>query len=138
LAVGETWNGENQDMALLKLSRGDLDSTFGINGIASTSILTSDDYCRSSAVQSDGKIIAAGNTIVNGFLNTGILIVRFNSNGAFDNTFGTNGIVSTKIGTYGGTANSIVIQPDGKIIAAGASSGFTLVRYLNDSVYRWN
>jgi uncharacterized delta-60 repeat protein len=58
--------------------------------------------------------------------------------GAFDRTFGTNGVVTTRIGNSAGAATA-VLQPDGKIVVVGSyyiesSSDFNpvIVRYSSD------
>ena len=58
--------------------------------------------------------------------------------GDLDPTFGTGGIVTTRIGTRNhAAAAALVLQPDGKSVAAGtgfdgAVSGFALARYNED------
>ncbi len=133
IAAGRSYNGSDYDFALVRYnSNGSLDNTFGTNGIVTTSVGASSDYANSIAIQSDGKIVAAGNSF-NGS-DDDFAVVRYNSNGAFDNTFGTNGIVITSVGDSSDYANSIAIQSDGKIIAAGYSYNdsdydFALARY---------
>ncbi|HYV91718.1 MAG TPA: T9SS type A sorting domain-containing protein [Chitinophagales bacterium] len=101
---------------------GDLDSTFGINGTVTTAVCTNS-YASSVALQSDGKIVAAGGSW------DCITVVRYNSNGSLDSSFGTNGIVTTQPSNQCQTG-SVVIQPDGKIISAsGDEFGFILIRY---------
>ncbi|GEM_PF-83259 len=69
---------------------------------------------RCVAIQSDGKIIVAGDfTKYNGV--TVNRLVRLNSNGTLDATF------SSKI-KFNNTVYDIKIQPDGKIVAIGAFS----------------
>jgi uncharacterized delta-60 repeat protein len=64
-------------------------------------------------VQPDGKIVAAGTSS-----NTSELLVRLNTDGSLDSTFGTGGIVSGySIGDEGRPA--LVIQTNGKIVASG-------------------
>jgi uncharacterized delta-60 repeat protein len=63
--------------------------------------------------------------------------MRFNSDGAIDTSFGTNGVVITDIiNNNGGTRNNfledIVVQPDGKIVGLGGGFGAGMVRYNND------
>ncbi len=56
--------------------------------------------------------------------------------GALDTSFGTGGKVTTAIGSSDDDANGVVLQPDGKIVAAGSSYGtnddFALARYNAD------
>ncbi|OFY27121.1 MAG: hypothetical protein A2X01_11645 [Bacteroidetes bacterium GWF2_35_48] len=110
-------------------SSGDLDSTFGTNGSVITAIGTGDDSGLSVVIQPDGKIIVAGYS----FIGSGydFALIRFNPDGSFDNTFSDDGIVTTEAGDK---INSVVLQSDGKIIAAGVSyNGFnddvTVIRY---------
>ena len=66
--------------------------------------------------QADGKIIEAGTT--NGL----IIIKRFNRDGTSDATFGSSGIAFYAIGRNS-SADSVSIQPDGKILVEGMSDG---------------
>ncbi|MEI6823349.1 MAG: T9SS type A sorting domain-containing protein [Bacteroidota bacterium] len=116
-------------------SNGVLDSTFGTNGIDTTSIGTVQDKINAVALQSDGKIVAAG-TSSNG-TDYDFALARFNSNGTLDSTFGTNGKVTTPIGNSSDDGRAVAIQTDGKIVVAGdmhngANYDFALVRYNSD------
>ena len=120
-------------------SPGDLDTTFGIGGIVKTDIVGYIDAAYDVAIQSDGKIILAGYSIVSSATPREITLVRYMSDGSLDNTFGTNGIVISDITSSDGEAYSIAIQSDDKIIAAGYSevSGInieriTVLRYNSD------
>ena len=46
-------------------------------------------------------------------------VVRYNSNGTLDGSFGSAGKVTTDFAGFDDAATSIVIQPDGKIVVAG-------------------
>jgi uncharacterized delta-60 repeat protein len=65
-------------------------------------------------LQADGKIIMIG--FGN---NLGFIVARYNSDGTLDTTFGNNGWTSVTFGTDSASANSVDIQPDGKIIVGG-------------------
>ena len=121
MVAGYSYNGLNYDFALARYNaNGSLDSTFGTGGKVTTSILsTKDDLAWAIAIQSDGKIVVAGNTF-NGS-DTLFALVRYNVNGSLDTTFGTGGKVTTAIGDVGASAYAITIQSDGKIIIAGNS-----------------
>ncbi|PYE52999.1 delta-60 repeat domain-containing protein [Deinococcus yavapaiensis] len=133
VAAGYTSNGTNDDFALVRYnSNGSLDTTFGTNGKVTTDFGMSADFAYALVVQPDGKLVAAGATY-NGS-NSDLALVRYNSNGSLDTTFGTSGKVTTPIGTSDDQAHALVMQPDGKLVAAGqASNGsnndFALVRY---------
>ncbi len=57
--------------------------------------------------------------------NYDIPVVRLNDDGSVDSSFGKNGIVIANYGS-GDVGHDIAIQPDGKIVVEGASSGYYL------------
>ena len=114
-----------------------LDNTFGSDGKAAAIFNGNDDEAFSIAIQPDGKIIEAGWT-TNSSGNYAFAVARFSQNGSLDNTFGTNGLVSTFISGGDSTndrAYSVAIQPDGKIVVAGYSNDTT---YSAFAVARFN
>jgi uncharacterized delta-60 repeat protein len=104
---------------------GSIDSTFGTSGV--TRVKPSDGYAvaRAVALQVDGKIVLAGYTR-GGFSENSIdydfAVARLLTNGTPDFAFGSGNIVRTKFADdrHADAANAVVIQPDGKIVAAGA------------------
>src|SRR3982751_4061304 len=66
---------------------GDLDATFGLGGKLTG--WTGQAYA--VAIQSDGKIVVAGNNYVPPGWNSDFVIARYNSDGSPDNSFGTGG-----------------------------------------------
>jgi uncharacterized delta-60 repeat protein len=112
---------------------GSLDTSFDTDGKVITAIGSIDSYANSIAVQSDGKIVAAGFSLDGARYN--FAVVRYNTDGSLDTSFDTDGIVTTTIGSGGSYAYSIAVQSDGKIVAAGSSddgvkNNFAVVRYL--------
>lgn len=136
VAAGYANNGANNDFAVARYNPdGSLDPTFGTGGVAITDVAGGDDQANAAAIQSDGKIVLAGNA--NTGLNSDFAVVRYNADGSLDTTFGTGGKVTTAVGTGSDAAFAVAIQPDGRIVAAGrntnnSSSDFTLVRYNAD------
>jgi uncharacterized delta-60 repeat protein len=128
------------DFALARYNTdGSLDASFGTGGKVVTPIGTAGDNAHALAIQSDGKIVAAGLSDVGPTWD--FALARFNPNGTLDNTFGTGGKVITPIGTSDDVANDVIIQPNGKIVAVGWSESnlpsydFALVRYnINGSL----
>jgi uncharacterized delta-60 repeat protein len=112
---------------------GDLDLTFGNGGKVLTPIVSGNDYSFGAAIQSDGKIVLAGESY-NG-ANRDFALARYNPDGSLDASFGSGGKVVTPIGSRDESAGDIAIQPDGKIVVAGYSinadsfADFALVRY---------
>ncbi len=131
VVAGFLSTGGNKNFAVTRyLSDGSVDTGFGVNGVVTTPVsLTFDDEATSLAIQADGSIVAAGHT-----QNIDFALVRYDADGALDLTFGVGGVVTTNfpIGTSGGVdvANDVIIQSDGKIVAAGRSAGrFGVARY---------
>jgi len=98
---------------------GSLDLSFSTDGRVVVSIGTFDGQASAIAVQSDGKILVAGHSHNNS--NYDFALVRFNSDGTLDNSFGSAGVVTTAIGTGDDKARAIALQSDGKIVVAGYS-----------------
>jgi uncharacterized delta-60 repeat protein len=61
VVAGYSYIGSNNDFALVRYNTdGSLDTSFDSDGKVTTAIGGSDDYAKSVAIQSDGKIVAAG------------------------------------------------------------------------------
>src|SRR5512145_2793219 len=96
------------------------DTTFGTNGIVTTSIGSGNDYATAMEIQSDGKIVVAGYSH-NGSKYV-FALVRYNVDGSVDEDFGSGGKVTTSIGSGDAAAYALAIQSgDGKIVVAGVS-----------------
>jgi uncharacterized delta-60 repeat protein len=97
---------------------GSLDATFGVGGKVTTDF-GGFDQIRALLLLPDGKILAAGPATPSGNLDFGL--ARYNPDGSLDTTFGNNGLVSTDFGSLD-RAYALLLQPDGQIVAAGAST----------------
>jgi len=95
---------------------GDLDSTFGIGG----KVMTETGYAEmvhAVALQPDGKIVVAGEININGSKG---LVTRYNADGSLDQSFGFGGLIADAAhGGHSTTFTAVLVQPDGKIVAAG-------------------
>src|SRR5215471_5397208 len=105
-------------------SPGDLDPSFGNNGVLQFSISDQGTTPNSMAVQQDGKIVIGGQYGVNqsGTVVMHSFLVRLNDNGGFDPGFGTNGIVTLNLNSGGDAINTLKLQADGKIVFAGSAN----------------
>ena len=119
---------------------GDLDPTFGTGGKVITNINNNDDYGTATVVQPDGKIIVAGRSgVYAGILHS--VLARYNTDGSLDQTFGGGGTLIYPIDPEGDGISAVVVQPDGKIVAAGTlmqgpySVGFFVMRLNADGSY---
>ena len=105
---------------------GTLDTTFATGGIFTNDVqLGSDDVAYSLAIQSDGKIILAGYS--DDGSNKNAAMIRLNSNGTIDTTFGTSGKVLTDFITNKSDEIKVVKIHGltGNIIVGGTSSTTT-------------
>jgi uncharacterized delta-60 repeat protein len=128
----------NQDFALARFNAdGTLDASFGVAGMVITDFANAADYVHALALQSDGKIVAAGSSDSNGVSKTDFALARYNTDGTLDTSFGTGGKVITDFVGASDSAQAIAIQGDGKIIAVGwafngTNNDFAMARYNTD------
>ena len=89
-------SGSAQDFAIVRLTPdGNLDPTFGTNGMTTTAVALNNDWLYDIALQQDGKIVAVGDCLPASGSNYDFGVVRYTSTGQLDPTFGTAGIVRT-------------------------------------------
>ena len=116
---------------------GALDSSFGGDGRVTTNLSRHADFAGAIALQADGKIVVAGGSAYD-TRNPKFGLVRYNSDGILDSSFGGDGKVTTDFTRREDAAYGVVIQPDGKIVAAGdagyggGNSRFAVARYNSD------
>ena len=114
-------------------SDGSFDLGFGSGGSTITNLGSAEDGFHAVALQPDGKIVAAGQTIVSGSYR--FVVARYTAAGALDASFGSGGIV---VLSYGGSFDNglgIVPMADGRIVACGTggpSREFALARFLSN------
>jgi uncharacterized delta-60 repeat protein len=130
------------DFALARYNRdGTLDATFGAGGTVLTDVSGAGSYddARAVAVQPNGKIVAVGGSNAARGTDHDFALARYNRDGTLDATFGTGGKVLTDVSGAGSydVALAVAIQPNGKIVTAGASGAvrnadFALARYNRD------
>ncbi len=119
LLGGYVWgNLGGTDFALVRYNTdGSLDSAFGAGGIV-TQTISASDYGYSVLVQQDGKIIIGGKADGGG-------IARYNSDGSYDNTFGSNpatNVVTYSVAGYQSTSFSkLALENNDYIVAAGSA-----------------
>lgn len=114
----------NRDFIVLRYTAGGfLDAGFGTGGKVITDVFgtNSDDHANALALQTDGKIVIAGDAGLQG------AVARYTAAGALDPSFDGDGIAT--LGASSSLAG-VALQPDDKIVAAGSQGGdFLVVRY---------
>ncbi|MFN7629517.1 MAG: hypothetical protein ACK5PZ_22045, partial [Pirellula sp.] len=128
--------GSGTGFFLMRLNaNGSLDTTFSPGGTDGDGLLvsyvaTNPEFGSSLALQADGKILMTG--VSNGTLG----VLRVNSDGSADSSFGSGGKVSLDVSTGTDEGKQVFVQPDGKIILVGygvntatdSSADFSIVR----------
>ncbi len=134
VVAGRSVNNDNADFAVVRYTTdGSLDTTFNGTGKVTTEMGGSFDCASSVVIQSDGKILVAGQT--EGASGRSVFAVaRYNGDGSLDTTLSGTGKLTTAVG-FGSYGISIALQTDGKFVVAGHSAaeggpmGFAIVRY---------
>lgn len=67
-------------------------------------------------IQPDGKLILSGSVYNNA---SALAIMKLNAEGSIDNSFGTVGLITTSIDSYGTDGRGIALQGDGKVVVVG-------------------
>jgi uncharacterized delta-60 repeat protein len=114
-----------------------LDQTWGDHGKVLTDFTSRMDAAYDMAIQPDGKIVVIGITTVldNSLISADFGLVRYNSNGSLDTTFGNGGKVSTDFFVNYDKAFALALQSDGKIVVVGSTQrpsfqiDFAIARY---------
>ena len=127
----------SRDFALARYDTdGTLDQDFGNGGKVRTDFVGGEspdtpDSANAVTIQPDGKIVAAGYADNNqAFASQDFALARYETDGALDPDFGNDGKVMTDLGYDSEGASGLVVQPDGRVMAAGYSeSDFALVGY---------
>jgi uncharacterized delta-60 repeat protein len=91
---------------------GVLDSGFNVNGIVNVD-LGGEEYADSAVMQPDGKLLVLGESDPN------ILLLRLNSDGTRDSSFGNNGLLTLHVGATIDHANDLVFDNQGRIVITG-------------------
>jgi uncharacterized delta-60 repeat protein len=95
---------------------GDLDTSFGTNGIVVTD-LGGNELAQSVSVQRDGRIVIGVNSL--DFIGGDFTLIRYNADGTLDTSFGFGGFAETDFLGFGGIVTSVRIDAQGRILAAG-------------------
>jgi uncharacterized delta-60 repeat protein/CSLREA domain-containing protein len=124
IVVGHSFAGTTQrDLVVLRLNNnGSLDNTFGVGGVALLNFANRTVRGEGVTLQANGKIVVAGiyQDDSTPELDNDFLVVRVNTNGTLDSSFGSGGLVHTD---FGGRqldeARAVAVQADGKLVVVG-------------------
>ena len=148
ITVGSTqqwaYNDFEADFAIVRYhTDGTIDLDFGSNGIILTDLNDfSSDVATDVAIQDDDKIVVSGlSHHGNIYEDYSMATVRYNSDGALDETFGSSGIVLSPINSEDDYSYAVsqAIQPDGKILVTGSTINLVYDVFLNYPIqFKWN
>lgn len=111
-------------------SDGEKDTGFGVDGTVIQPFYNIDDVCRSIIVQPDDKILCAGYSTFNETENDNdFTIIRLNSSGSLDMSFGYDGMQFFNFNDGSDKAKAMVLQADGKFILGGYSNQGSSIDY---------
>lgn len=137
VVAGGAWDGNYYDFGLIRYNGdGIVDNTFGIGGNTTLDFFGLSDLILAMAIQADGKIVVAG--YAQTISDYDFALARYNVDGSLDDSFGSDGLVTTDIQTNNvDVILAIGIQTDNKIVVAGyVDDGpgryFALARYHNN------
>ncbi len=99
---------------------GSTDLSFGDSGRVATTLSQLGSNGGYSALQPDGKIVVTGIVVLSGVLGQSVALIRYNTDGSLDNSFGNNGTIINDLGSEIEDPSGILIQPDGKIVITGS------------------
>ena len=132
VAGTSSFNASNFNFGLARFNAdGTVDTGFGFNGAVSADFGSNSEAAFDLAVQADGKIVLVGKSANN------LALARFNADGSLDTSFDGDGLLVTDIVPGTESGQSVLVQPDGRIVVAGVSSSsgsndFALARYNAD------
>jgi uncharacterized delta-60 repeat protein len=135
VVVGSAYNGSNDNFAIARYnSNGNLDTTFDGDGKVVTDF-GSGSAGHDVAIQTNGKIVVAGEV---GSSVSYFAVARYNGDGSLDDTFHSDGKVTTDFFGSLSKGYGIALRPEGRIVVAGFArenpgiTDFAVARYNND------
>lgn len=120
------------------LSNGNLDPTFGTNGLV-THTFGNSSQPYALFIQPDNKIVIAGNSPlpINNYF-----IARYTDVGVLDNNFNNTGYNMLAFGSSNNRFNSILMQQDGKLLVTGftqiVNAAYTVIARFNSGLLNVN
>ncbi len=121
LATGYSNIGGIIQPSLIRLTAaGQLDTSFGTNGVATHQVLPG--VAESYAVQQQGNnyILAGYGRGADTAEKVDMIVYRFDATGKWDETFGTQGLTRIDIAKEDDRSRNVLVLPDGRILGVGS------------------
>jgi uncharacterized delta-60 repeat protein len=126
----------NQNFFLARLNvNGSVDTSFGNAGTFEYDINNEECYITSMVIQPDHKIVVSGRHLDGSNYNK-FIVMRLDSNGVLDNSFGINGVATTDVGN--GIPLEVQLNFFGDILVSGTSGTFGSNEYMCLVKYKSN
>lgn len=117
LVAGFTWNGNDRDMAIWRLtSNGSLDASFGDGGLVLFANGSDSEEANDIVLDSEGRILAVG-SINSGGINN-MAIWRYDEDGSLDTSFSDDGYLTYASGQHN-EGYGIALDSNGRILITG-------------------
>lgn len=136
ILVAGTFQNADQDLFVMRLTTdGQLDNSFGANGVQTLVQADSDEYVYTITVAADGTILLGGNRTRSNEPVEGLLI-KLTSEGELQDGFGDNGrVVIDRV--YDNIIYSLILFEDGGILVTGTNAAngeyqASLLKFLSD------
>jgi len=131
VVAGATNSGLGNDFGVVRYNTfGMLDTSFSSDGKQTVDFGGTDDLAYGVSVQADGKILVAGQS------NGNFALARLKADGSLDNSFDSDGRLTTDFSGKNDSGWAVASQSDGKIVVSGTtsnaatgSSDFAVARY---------
>lgn len=138
VVVGTANTEDGRQVLLARYDQfGELDDTFGGEGIVRTDVDIGSEDALAVAVDDRNRIVVGG--IARWESDPAFLVLRYGPNGTLDTSFGSEGVVMTDFeSSVFETVQSLSLDSEGRIVAAGiavdpdAGASFALARYGDD------
>ena len=140
-APSGTTDGANQGFGLVRFTAGGaLDSTFGTNGLVDTQIGPRTANPGAFLLQPNGQIVMTGLEGGNGEKPTNpdsipnmVVVVRYNTNGSLDTTFGSGGVALLNDASALPGANQLALLTNGDYLIVSTAFGGPVTAQLSSS-----
>jgi uncharacterized delta-60 repeat protein len=112
--------GVVQPILIRTTAAGQLDPTFGKEGVATAKVLAGVAESYAAVQQGENYILAGYGRGEDTAEKVDMIIYRFLANGTYDTAFGTNGVARVDIAKEDDRARNVIVLPDGRILAVGS------------------
>ena len=121
--VGSPDDPEGRNLGLFRIDkRGAVDGSFGVSGYKVLDIEGSDNVARAVALQSDGKLVVAGEVLDRQQNIYELALTRFEADGRLDKSFGGGLVLPRFRFRTNSRASAVAVLRDGRILSAGQST----------------